>query len=151
MGGATARGSMNPAYLSALSALAGSAIGAIASLATTWLTQHAQTQAQHRSQLQTKREALYGDFIDEATRLFADAIEHDLTDAANLVRIVGLLNRLRLFAPAEVVTDAEAILATIIDTYESPSIGAVRGVELAKTKFSKPLGKFAEDCRRDLD
>ena len=39
---------MNPATLSALSALAGSAIGALASVATTWLTQHQQDQTQRR-------------------------------------------------------------------------------------------------------
>jgi len=33
---------MNNAYIPAVAALAGSAIGALASFATTWLTQHAQ-------------------------------------------------------------------------------------------------------------
>lgn len=142
---------MEPAYLSALSALAGSATGAVASLATTWLTQHSQTQAQQRSQRQMKRETLYGDFIDETARLFANAIATDLTNAADLVHIVGLLNRLRLFAPDEVVRDAEAILVTIVSIYEGPSVSAARGIELARTEFSEPLRRFAEHCRRDLD
>ena len=43
MAGIMVGDNMNPAYLSAFSALAGSAIEAIASLATTWLAQHAQT------------------------------------------------------------------------------------------------------------
>ena len=36
---------MSSAYISAIAALAGSGIGAVASLATTWLTQHAQARA----------------------------------------------------------------------------------------------------------
>lgn len=49
MAGTMVGENMNPAYLSAFSALAGSAIGAVTSLATTWLTQYAQTRAQHRN------------------------------------------------------------------------------------------------------
>ena len=36
---------MSSAYTSAIAALAGSGIGAVASLVTTWLTQHAQARA----------------------------------------------------------------------------------------------------------
>ena len=57
---------MDAAYLSAFSALAGSAIGALSSLATTWLTQNAQSRLAHLNQQRTKREALYSDFIDDA-------------------------------------------------------------------------------------
>jgi hypothetical protein len=43
---AVLRGAMNDAYMSGIAALAGSAIGALASFATTWLTQHSQERAQ---------------------------------------------------------------------------------------------------------
>ena len=41
---------MNSAYISALAASAGSAIGALASFATTWLTQHEQERATRLAQ-----------------------------------------------------------------------------------------------------
>ena len=41
---------VNVAYLSAFSALAGSAIGGVASIATTWLTQHSQDRFQRHAQ-----------------------------------------------------------------------------------------------------
>jgi hypothetical protein len=47
---------MNNAFMSAIAALAGSAIGAVASFATTWLTQHAQDRAQRFAQAMTCRE-----------------------------------------------------------------------------------------------
>ena len=56
---------MDNAYVSALAALAGSAIGAIASFATTWLTQHGQARAQRVAQAIARREHLYSEFIDE--------------------------------------------------------------------------------------
>jgi hypothetical protein len=68
------------AYLSALSALAGSAIGGLASIATTWLTQHSQDRSQRYTRSVARREALYGDFIDEASVLFIDALTHEHVD-----------------------------------------------------------------------
>lgn len=69
---------MDAGYISATSALAGSAIGALSSLMATWLTQHSQTLQTRRLQDRTRRETLYGDFIREASKLFADACEHEL-------------------------------------------------------------------------
>ena len=52
---------MNNAYIPAIAALAGSAIGALASFATTWLTQHSQERAQRYAQVMTLREQLMED------------------------------------------------------------------------------------------
>jgi hypothetical protein len=70
------RPNMAAGYVSGFSALAGSAIGALASLATSWLTQNAQLLAAQRLQDRARREALYREFIREASRLFGDAFEH---------------------------------------------------------------------------
>jgi hypothetical protein len=59
---------MNAGYVSALAALAGSIIGALTSLTASWLTQHVQLRAQRVAQDLTRREALYKDFIEEASR-----------------------------------------------------------------------------------
>jgi hypothetical protein len=67
---------MEAAYISAFAALAGSAICAFASFATTWLTQHAQERPTRLAQEMSRRERLYGEFIDEASRLLADALTH---------------------------------------------------------------------------
>jgi hypothetical protein len=65
---------MNPATLSALAALLGSAIGALASLATTWLTQHYQDRVQRRAQEIARRERMFCEFITQASKLYADAL-----------------------------------------------------------------------------
>ena len=59
---------MNAAYISALSALLGSAIGALASLATTWLTQRHQDEARQHAQEVARRERLFVEFIDLSSR-----------------------------------------------------------------------------------
>ena len=58
---------MDAAYLSALSALSGSAIGALASLTTTWLTQRYQDRSQRIAQERARRERIFGEFIDQAS------------------------------------------------------------------------------------
>ena len=52
----------------------------MASIATTWLTQHGQERAALLVQDRARREALYGEFIREASTLFGDAFRHEPTD-----------------------------------------------------------------------
>ncbi len=91
---------MDAAYVSALSALAGSAIGAMASFATTSLTQHSQERATLLVQDRARREALYGEFIREASTLFGEAFQHDLDDSAKLARLTSPHTRTSRPSPA---------------------------------------------------
>jgi hypothetical protein len=68
---------MNSTYLPALAALAGSAIGGLTSLASARLTQNRQDRAKQLSQDNARRQKLYKRFIDEASKLYADALAHD--------------------------------------------------------------------------
>ncbi|MDB5607829.1 MAG: hypothetical protein JWP25_4729 [Bradyrhizobium sp.] len=86
---------MNNAYISAFAAPAGSGIGAIASFATTWLTQDAQKRARRVAQAMTRRERLYGEFIEEASKLFTDALTHQFDDPSKFVRLYALEDRQR--------------------------------------------------------
>jgi len=73
---------MDTAYFSAFAALAGSAIGGLTSLVASWLTQRGQFKVQRLAHEIARREDLYKDFIEEASKSYADAIEHDLTEAS---------------------------------------------------------------------
>src|SRR5262245_50580146 len=64
---------MDQAYFSALAALAGSAIGGMTSLATSWLSQRAQFREQELGHDLSRREDLYRDFNEAASRLYTDA------------------------------------------------------------------------------
>lgn len=67
-------------------------------------------------------------------------------------RLIGLINRMRLFAPPDVVEGAEAVLTGIFEILLKPSI-ELR--QLAKQALSKsiedPLLAFSSICRADLD
>ena len=69
---------MNTAYVSAVAALAGLGIGALASFSTTWLTQLAQVRAQRVAKAMARRESLCGEFIDETSKLLTDTVRSGL-------------------------------------------------------------------------
>src|SRR4249920_3486441 len=121
---------MDAAYISALSALAGSAIGALSSLATTWLTQNAQNRVAYLNQQRTKREALYSEFIDEASRLFTDSLSHEMEDLSKVVHLYSIQNKIRLFASQEIVDRAREVVDAIIAAYYAPSRKFTRAEEI---------------------
>ena len=140
---------MDTAYLSALSALAGSMIGATASFATTWLTQHSQDRSQRRAQESSRREKLYGDFIDESSKLFADALVNTLEQPSKLVPLYAILGKLRLFASSRTMEVAQAVMHRIIETYYSPPEN-FHGREVIEHHNFDVLREFTETCRADL-
>ena len=141
--------SMDPATISAFSALAGSAIGALASVATTWLTQHHQDHMQRHNQEASHREQLFGEFIDQASKTYADGIVQErLDDPAKLVPVYATINKLRLFATQGTIEAAGSVLERIVETYESPpSALEARNARIAAHDI---LRTFAESCRAEL-
>ena len=101
-----------------------------------------------------KREAVYADFVTSASNLLLYAFIHDeISPTGDEQRLIGLVNRMRLFAPQRVVSGAEAVLRAIVEIALKPSI-ELR--QLAKEALSKslepdPLLAFSSICRADLD
>jgi hypothetical protein len=140
---------MNNDYVSAIAPLAGSAIGAVAFFATTWLTQHAQQRAHRFGQAMARREHLYGDFIEEASKLFTDALTHELDDPSKFVRLYALVGKLRLFASVDVISRAEEVMQSIAETYNLPNRD-LRNLQEMQEQDVDVLRAFSEACREDL-
>lgn len=140
---------MNAGYVSALAALAGSAIGALASFATTWMTQRFQDRAQRLAQTLARRERLYGDFIDEASRLFGDAFTHQLEDPSKMVALYAIRSKLMLFASAAVIAEGDLVIERIAKAYRADltDLAAVERVERDRLDV---LRGFAGACRAEL-
>ena len=68
---------MNAGYISAFAALAGSLIGGLTTFAAAWVTQRQQANVQWLLQEKTRRQELYQQFIEEASKLYVDALIHD--------------------------------------------------------------------------
>src|SRR3954469_1579172 len=115
---------LDPALLSAVSALLGALIGGGASLAAAIYTQRFQDRLQRVARETTKRESVYANFIMSASKLVLNAYVHDgFTLDGDEQHLIGLANRMRLFAPPSVIHEAEAVIR---GNLRPPSMAALR-------------------------
>jgi hypothetical protein len=140
---------MDPAYVSAFAALAGTAIGGLASFATSWITQQAQSKAQRKAAEKDARAALFGRFLDEAAK-YADALQNRRDDTSALIGIYALTNRIRLISSPPVVEAADTVARIIVDAYLAPNMTMAQMRENWIDKHVDPLRDFAEACRKEL-
>src|ERR1700733_1862617 len=112
---------MDSTYLPAFAALAGSAIGGLTSFASAWLTQNRQDRARRLSQERARRQKLYKQFIDEASKLYADALVHEQAEVSALVSVYALTSQMRVLSSPAVVEKAEAVVRMIVATYSAPN------------------------------
>src|SRR5690349_5946631 len=98
---------MDTAYLTACAALAGSAVGGLTSLAASWISQQGQVRAQQRAWDKNKRQDLYREFIDEASKLHGDSLVHDEADISFVVGVYALISRMRVTSSPMVIRAAE--------------------------------------------
>ena len=141
---------MEPAYFSAFAALAGSTIGGLTSLMASWLTQHVQFRTQLRTSNLTRREQLYEHFIDEASRLYADAYEHNEAEAAKLVNLYALVSKMRVLSAPRIVETADRVVRVIIETYLAPNKTFRDVEEILDNEAMNPLREFSNACREEL-
>jgi len=112
---------MTVALEPALAALAGSAIGGLTTLAVTLMTQRVQARAALTTRDLTVRQKLYRKFIEEASKLYGDALMHSAVDIPMLIGSSALVNRMRVISTSGIVDKAEVVLRTIVDIYFSPN------------------------------
>jgi hypothetical protein len=147
---AETEGDMNPAYISAFAALAGAIIGGLTSFGTSWFTQRAQLRNADREAKRAKLEALYNDFIAEASRLFVDALTHQTEDPTNMLPLYALVGRMRLVSSRSVIDAAMRIEHHILETYLGPNRSLMEMRDLARQGGINILTEFSEACREDL-
>lgn len=145
---------LNLTLLSPIFAMLGALVGGSASLLAAIYTQRFQNRLQRVATEIAKRESVYADFLMSASHLFLTArVQDEITLGGEEQHLIGLLNRMRLFAPSEVVIEAEAVMRAIVDILLKPGI-EIR--QLAKEALTKgldpdPLLSFSSICRADLD
>jgi hypothetical protein len=110
---------IDPALLSPVSALLGALLGGGASLIAAIYTHRSQDRLQRVAAEITKRETVYADFVMNASNLLLRAYTRDeLELSGDEQRLIGLINRMRFFAPANVIAKAEAVLSsTLANSY----------------------------------
>jgi hypothetical protein len=142
---------MDAAYISAVSALAGSVIGSLTATLTTWLGQRSQARAGQIAHDLARREDLIRDFIIAASKTYGDAIVNNEAKMPEIVDLYAMVNRMRVLNMPRSVDCADQVMRSIIETYFAPNRTLADLRELVKTSQAIDLLKdFAEAAREEL-
>jgi hypothetical protein len=116
-------------------------------------TQRHQDRLQRLGREATKREEVYADFIMSASKVLLNAYVHDgVTLTGDGQHLAGLINRMRLFAPPNIINEAEAVIRGLVEISLKPSVEFPKvAAELFKDRQSDLLLRFSVACRADLD
>ena len=146
---------MDPAILSATAALVGSLVGGVSTFSAYWLTQRVQLRAQRLMKRHAEREALYAEFIVEASKRFADAWSHHAENLEVAAGLFSAIERMRLTSSDSVILAAERVMFNILEAYAQPDKSfddlrrSIRGDQL-RDQFPKTLREFSEACKNEL-
>ncbi|MDQ0390878.1 hypothetical protein [Labrys monachus] len=142
---------MDVAYVSALSALAGSVIGGLTAGITTWLNQRAQAKAGQSAREMSRREDLYKDFIVAASKSYGDALVSNDPQLQDLVSLYAMISRMRVLSSPRTVACADKIMLITIDTYFAPNKTIKELSEVMKSGTGiDPMREFGEAARDEL-
>jgi hypothetical protein len=142
---------MNASIISALAALLGAAIGGLTSVLASWLTQQTQAKAQWIAQERIRRQDLYKEFIEEASKAHIDALQHDKPDISALVGLYAKISRMRVLSTPKVVESADRIARQIVDAYLAPDKSFLELREMLNTGTIDLLREFSDACRAEFD
>jgi hypothetical protein len=141
---------LEPAVLTALSAILGSAVGGSATFATAWLTQRTQGRREQIEAETRKREQLYCEFIAEGSKLTIEAFDHQLQTPERLTALYSIVSRIRLRCSEEVLAATERTATRIIEGYMRPNLSPEEVRQTMLARPDDPLKDFSEACRNEL-
>ena len=143
---------MDAAYLSALSALAGSVVGGLTTSFSTWIGSSVSAKASLRSGHLARREELFRDFIVMASRVYGEALISSEPKIPELVELYALLSRMRVLCQPETVAAGERVMNSITDTFLAPNKTFKQLHELVKAGGSiDPLNEFGTAARQEIE
>ena len=137
--------------ITALTALLGAAVGGLTSGFTSWLIQKTQVRMQWLAQEKLLRQELYKEFIEEASKCYIDALQHDNPDIPALVGLYAKVARMRVLSSQTVLERAEQIERAILDIYVEPDKTFPELREMAKSGSINLLRSFSEACREEFE
>ena len=142
---------MDSGYITAFAALGGAALGGLTSFATSWTTQRTQMKSQRSETSKSKRQKLYKAFIDDAARMYGDALIHDKLETTGLINLHSLVSRMRIVSSGPVIETAVNVVKVITDTYSQPNKSPEEIEVMISNGSVDILQSFSEACRDEFE
>jgi hypothetical protein len=143
---------MNDVALTALAALVGSAIGGLTSFIASRIQQTTAFKTQLLLSDKAKRQEVYASFVDQACKLYGEALTRGEPDLLRIVSLYGLISQMRIISSVEVTQAAESVTLWIIDTFSQHhmSLADIRVALKERNPDLDPLRDFSRSCREEL-
>ena len=139
---------MDVAYISALSALAGSVVGGLTSGFTSWLDQRFQARTRQIANELSRRQELYKDFIIAASKTDGEVLVTNEPKIEELIGLYAMISRMRALSSPRIVGCAEQVLLETTSAYFQPNRTAPELRELIRSGTGvDPLKDYAEAVR----
>ena len=142
---------MDNSIISVLAALTGAAVGGLTSGIANWINHRSQVRAQWLNHEMNRRQILYKDFIEEASKCYIDALQHNEADIPGLVGLYAKLSRMRVLSSALVVDHAEKVARKVLDTYLEPDKSFFELREMAIDGSMDLLRGFSSACHDEFE
>ena len=142
---------MNASVITAVGALLGATVGGLTSVLASWLTQHTQVKAEWLAQDRMRRQDLYKDFIEEASKCYIDPLQHSVPDLPRLVGLYAMVSRMRTRSSPAVADEADRIARKIVDTYLAPDKSFVELRQMIEDGSIDVMGSFSDACRTEFE
>jgi hypothetical protein len=142
---------VDASIISTLAALTGAAVGGLTSGIANWLNHQSQLRAQWLLHEKSRRQILYRDFIEEASKCYIDALQHGEADIPGLIGLYAKLNRMRALSSKLVVHRAEEVARKILDAYLEPDRSFVELREMAIDGTIDLLQGFSNACHDEFE
>src|SRR5258705_13105327 len=142
---------MDSGYITALAALGGAALGGLTSFATSWTTLHTQMKAQQSASSKSKRQKLYKAFIDDAAKIYGDALIHEELETTGLINLHALVSRMRIVSSGPVIEAAVNVVKRITETYSQPNKSPEELEAMISNGSVDILRSFSEACRNEFE
>ena len=142
---------MDSGYITALAALGGAALGGLTSFATSWTTLRTQMKAQRSASSKSKRQKLYKAFIDDAAKIYGDALIHDKLETTGLIDLHALVSQMRIVSSGPVIETAVNVVKMITETYSQPNKSTEEIEAMISNGTVDILSTFSKVCREEFE
>jgi hypothetical protein len=99
----------------------------------------------------SRRQELYREFVDEASKSYIDSITTNTPDLTRLVALYALISRMRSLSSPKVIEEAEKVAQLIVRSYSEPNMTFADLCPMITANAIDPLRSFSESCREELE
>jgi len=98
-----------------------------------------------------RRQKIYKQFIDESSKLYGDALIHNILELSGLIGLYALISRMRILSSAPVIENAVKVTKVITDTFTQPNKTPEELNAMIQANSVDLLQAFSDACRKEFE